>query len=325
MSLLVFRFSFRAFSNRYPTVSRWVWKRPEQALTVDLQQTAERSGAVGWTMTPWRTMTAKTTMWTRTSGWIGLHRSEWGDTPVDVAVTIMFVEYALLYARLVWLTTSSVPLPMTMSEGVSMGQQASNFVNKFITPILRKVTSTKVHKRLCHVIDAERMHGNLQNCNTDTKESRNKSDKPFSFHAQMGICLHAPSSSCGRRTVHAPSSQILTGRTRLLSPPTTPSCPVGLLMLPRLQKKQQLGPQMRERLLLRRMRAEALPKFTLLAPRRKRQMRLRQQRQLPLRPPRWPCWQPTRTHVVGPVAQVRLVGLSEAKLAQMPTSRTTWS
>ena len=107
------------------------------------------------------------------------YRCEWGDTQIDVAVTAMFAEYALLYARMGRLTTSSVPLPITMSEGVSMGQQATNFMNKFVTPILGKVTSTKVHKLLYHVIDAVHMHGNLQNCNTDKNESGHTSDKPF--------------------------------------------------------------------------------------------------------------------------------------------------
>jgi len=107
------------------------------------------------------------------------YRAVWGDTPIEVAVTAMFAEYAGLYARMSGLTTSSVPRPMTMSEGISIGKQASDFVNKFVTPILGKVTSTKVHKLLCHVIDAVRMHGNLQNCNTDTNESGHKDDKPF--------------------------------------------------------------------------------------------------------------------------------------------------
>jgi len=107
------------------------------------------------------------------------YRAQWQDTPVDVAVTAMFAEYATLYARMSRLTTSAVPAPMTMTEGISLGEQATNFVNKFVTPILGNVTSTKVHKLLCHVVEAVRLHGNLQNCNTDTNESGHKADKPF--------------------------------------------------------------------------------------------------------------------------------------------------
>jgi len=107
------------------------------------------------------------------------YRAQWQDTPVDVAVTAMFAEYARLYARMSRLTTSSVPAPMSMTEGISLGEQATNFVNKFLTPILGKVTSTKVHKLLCHVVEAVRLHGNLQNCNTDKNESGHKADKPF--------------------------------------------------------------------------------------------------------------------------------------------------
>ena len=107
------------------------------------------------------------------------YRAQWQDTPVDVAVTAMFAEYARLYARMSRLATSSVPAPMSMAEGISLGEQATNFVNKFITPILGKVTSTKVHKLLCHVAEAVRLHGNLRNCNTDSNESGHKADKPF--------------------------------------------------------------------------------------------------------------------------------------------------
>jgi len=107
------------------------------------------------------------------------YRAVWKDTPIDVAVTAMFAEYALLYSRMSRLTTSSVPPPMTMSEGISIGQQAADFVNNFVTPILGEVISTKVHKLLCHVVAAVRLHGNLQNCNTDTNESGHKDDKPF--------------------------------------------------------------------------------------------------------------------------------------------------
>ena len=110
--------------------------------------------------------------------WAAYH-NVWGDTPVDVAVTAMFAEYAVLYSRIAGRTTSAVPPPMTMSEGLAIDEQAQNFVNKFVTPILGHIASVKVHKLLCHVTDAIRWHGNLQNGNTAVKESEHKSDKPF--------------------------------------------------------------------------------------------------------------------------------------------------
>ena len=70
------------------------------------------------------------------------YRTQWQDTPVDVAVTAMFAEYVTLYARMSRLRPSSVPDPMTMTEGISLGEQATNFVDKFVTPILGNVTST---------------------------------------------------------------------------------------------------------------------------------------------------------------------------------------
>jgi len=93
--------------------------------------------------------------------WAAYH-DEWGDTPVDVAVTSMFAEYAVLYARIAGRTTTAVPSPMTMAEGLSIGEHAKNFVNKFVSPILGHIASVKVHKLLCHVAEAIQWHGNLQ-------------------------------------------------------------------------------------------------------------------------------------------------------------------
>jgi len=108
--------------------------------------------------------------------WEAYH-NEWGDTPVNVAVTSMFAEYAVLYTRVAGRTTSAVPPPMTMTRGLDIGQQATNFVNKFVTPILGHIASVKVHKLLCHVVDAVWWHGNLQNGNTAVNESGHKMDK----------------------------------------------------------------------------------------------------------------------------------------------------
>jgi len=107
------------------------------------------------------------------------YKEVWGDTPVHVAVTSMFAEYAVLYARIAGRTTSAVPPPMTLTEGRSIGQQATAFVNRFVTPILGHIASVKVHKLLCHVAEAVQWHGNLQNGNTATNESGHRADKPY--------------------------------------------------------------------------------------------------------------------------------------------------
>jgi len=110
--------------------------------------------------------------------WTAYHHV-WGDTPVNVAVTSMFAEYAVLYARISGRTTSAVPPPMTMTEGLAIDEQAKNFVNKFVTPILGHIASVKIHKLLCHVADAVKWHGNVQNCNTALNESGHKADKSY--------------------------------------------------------------------------------------------------------------------------------------------------
>jgi len=115
------------------------------------------------------------------------YRAKFGSTPVHVAVTAMFAEYAKLYARIARQTTSSVHPDMTMSEGVSLGAQATKFVNDYITPILGQVNSTKVHKLLCHITDAIRWHGNLQNANTASNESGHKDDKPFYYRTNKAM------------------------------------------------------------------------------------------------------------------------------------------
>lgn len=112
--------------------------------------------------------------------WAAYHAA-WGTTPVHVAVTSMFAEYAVLYARIAGRTTSATPPPMTMTEGVAIGEHAKNFVNNFVTPILGHIASVKVHKLLCHVADAIKWHGNVNNGNTAANESEHKADKPFYY------------------------------------------------------------------------------------------------------------------------------------------------
>jgi len=116
-----------------------------------------------------------------------VYRVAFGDTPIEDAVTIMFAEYASLYARISGWTTSAKPAPMTLEEGQSIQEQASNFVLNIMTPILGYVHTSKVHKLLAHLMESIRYHGNLSNANTSNNEAAHKSDKKFYRRTNMEI------------------------------------------------------------------------------------------------------------------------------------------
>lgn len=113
------------------------------------------------------------------------YRAVWGDTPIEKAIVEVFAEYATLYARMSGQVRSCVPPPMTLNTGLSIAEQASRFVVKYVTPVLGEIASTKVHRLLCHVMDAITWHGDLQNGNTAENESTHKHDKMF-YHRTNG-------------------------------------------------------------------------------------------------------------------------------------------
>ena len=115
------------------------------------------------------------------------YRAAFGDTPIEDAVTIMFAEYASLYARIAGWTTSAAPAPMTMEEGDSIQQQANNFIINIMTPILGYVHTSKVHKLLRHLLESIRYHGNLRHGNTSSNEAAHKLDKQFYRRTNMAI------------------------------------------------------------------------------------------------------------------------------------------
>lgn len=110
--------------------------------------------------------------------WVAYH-SVFGDTPLQDAVTSMFAEYAVLYGRIAGWATSTAATPTTLYEAKDVAQHAEEFVIEFMTPILGVIQTPKVHKLLRHVLDAIRMHGNIQNGNTGGNEAQHKEDKPF--------------------------------------------------------------------------------------------------------------------------------------------------
>lgn len=107
------------------------------------------------------------------------YHAVWQDTPIHKAIVEVFAEYATLYARISGQVRSTVPPPMTLSTGLSIAGQAARFVVNYVTPVLGEIASTKLHKLLCHVTDAIRWHGHLQNGNTAENEAIHKHDKQF--------------------------------------------------------------------------------------------------------------------------------------------------
>lgn len=107
------------------------------------------------------------------------YRAVWQMTPIDEAITAMFAEFAVLHAELSGYTCNTAPLPLTLDIGKCIAERAQRFVTEYVTPILGPQSSTKVHKLLCHVLDAIRMHGNISNGNSSLNEQMHKDDKPY--------------------------------------------------------------------------------------------------------------------------------------------------
>lgn len=103
----------------------------------------------------------------------------WQDRPIDEAITAMFAEFAVLHAELAGHTCCTAPQPLTLEIGKCIADRARHFVTQYVTPILGPQCSTKVHKLLCHVMDAIRMHGNINNGNSSLNEQIHKDDKPY--------------------------------------------------------------------------------------------------------------------------------------------------
>ena len=118
--------------------------------------------------------------------WVA-YREAFGVKPVQDAVTAMFAEYASLYAALCGQIGSAAAPPLTLSYAATLDAKASNFINKFATPLLGVMNTTKIHRLLRHVMDAIRWHGNLANGSTASNESQHKDDKPYYVRTNRGF------------------------------------------------------------------------------------------------------------------------------------------
>jgi len=117
----------------------------------------------------------------------GAYRAAFGETPIEDAVTIMFAEYAELYAQIAGSTTSATPALMSLEEGQAIQEKASSFVLNIMSPILGYVHTIKVHKLLSHTLDSIRYHGHLRHGNTSANEAAHKLDKKFYRRPNMAI------------------------------------------------------------------------------------------------------------------------------------------
>lgn len=84
-------------------------------------------------------------------------------------------------------TCSTAPLPMTLDVGKCVADRPERFVTLYMIPILGPRHSTKVHRLLCHVMGAIRMHGNINNGNAGINERLHKEDKPYYARTSKGI------------------------------------------------------------------------------------------------------------------------------------------
>lgn len=118
--------------------------------------------------------------------WPAYH-AVWKETPIDEAITVMFAEFAVLHAEMSGYTCSTAPMPLTLDVGKCIADRAERFVTMYLTPILGAQNSTKVHKLLCHVMEAIRMHGNINNGNAGINERLHKDDKPYYARTNKAI------------------------------------------------------------------------------------------------------------------------------------------
>ena len=106
----------------------------------------------------------------------GAYKKVWGETPYEDAVTELFSEYAVLYGRVAGLTMARAPASMTLQEAKSLQDHAREFIDKYVRPILGEVHTPKVHKLLRKLLDAIKMHGNLNNGSVGSNEAGHKVD-----------------------------------------------------------------------------------------------------------------------------------------------------
>lgn len=118
--------------------------------------------------------------------WAAYHAG-WKQMTIDQAIAAMLAELAVLHAEMIGYTCSTAPLSMTLDVGKRVADRAERFVTIYMTPIRGLQHCIKVHRLLCHVIGATRMHGNINNGYAAITECLHKEDKPCYERTYKGI------------------------------------------------------------------------------------------------------------------------------------------
>ena len=108
--------------------------------------------------------------------WV-VYEAVWGSTPLHVAITALFAEYALVVGRITGHLHYNCAQPMSDETAEELGELCRNFVLCYVNPILGAIASTKIHKLLCHIVAAIKLHGALSNGNTGRNESLHVHEK----------------------------------------------------------------------------------------------------------------------------------------------------
>jgi len=104
-----------------------------------------------------------------------LYRRKFGSTTYKVTVTHLFVRYARVVDFLVG--KYHCRPPMTLAEREEVAALARTCVLNYLTPVLRRMFSTKEHKLLAHILSTIKLHGSISNGDTGTNELLNGRDK----------------------------------------------------------------------------------------------------------------------------------------------------
>lgn len=92
-----------------------------------------------------------------------VYHAVWKESPINVAITAMLAEFAVLLAKMSGYTCSTARPPLTLYVGRCTSDRAERFVNLYVTPILGPQHSTKVHRLMCHFMNAVHMYGTINN------------------------------------------------------------------------------------------------------------------------------------------------------------------
>lgn len=104
-----------------------------------------------------------------------LYRRKFGSTTYKVTVTHLFVRYVQVVDFLV--CNYHCRPPMTLAEREEAAALARTCVLNYLTPVLRRMFSTKEHKLLAHILSTIKLHGSISSGDKGTNELLHGRDK----------------------------------------------------------------------------------------------------------------------------------------------------